>query len=59
MKKDRATYMNASQTKAMGEQDRDNPQYKPRTHQTCKELTGVSRPGKTAKDKAGSATLSA
>lgn len=39
----RATFMSAQQTKAMGEQAR--------THQNCKALTGVARPGKTAKDR--------
>ena len=40
----RANYMTEAQRKAMGIQ--------PRTHAICIRLTGVARPGKTAKDKA-------
>jgi hypothetical protein len=42
--KERAEFMTASQTKAMGKL--------PRTHQNCLEKTGVARPGKTAKERA-------
>lgn len=41
----RADYMNNTQKTAMGNL--------PRTHANCKDKTGVMRPGKTAKDKAG------
>ncbi len=44
MKKERAEYMNQTQKTAMGSL--------PRTHQNCKDRTGVARPGKTAKDRA-------
>ena len=40
----RAAYMTEAQKKAMG--------LHPRTHANCLKLTGVMRPGKTAKDKA-------
>lgn len=43
-KKQRADYMSESMKKAMGNT--------PRTHQECKRITGVMRPGKTAKDRA-------
>ena len=48
-KQTRATFMDAKQTKAMGNL--------PRTHQNCIAMTGVARPGKTAKDKAGRPSL--
>lgn len=40
-KKARKEFMSESQKKAMGDM--------PRTHQNCKDATGVMRPGKTAK----------
>lgn len=40
----RKDYMSASQKAAMGNL--------PRTHENCKNKTGVARPGKTAQDKA-------
>ena len=42
-KPERKTFMSETQTKAMGEL--------PRTHENCKAMTGVARPGKTAKDR--------
>jgi hypothetical protein len=41
----RKDYMTPTQKTAMGNL--------PRTHQNCIEKTGVARPGKTAKDRAG------
>lgn len=41
---DRADYMTAAQRSALGNMAR--------THQNCKDKTGVCRPGKTAKDRA-------
>lgn len=43
-KHNRADYMSSTQKEKMGNF--------PRTHQNCIKLTGVARPGKTAKDKA-------
>lgn len=40
---DRAEFMSAKQKAQMGDL--------PRTHQNCVEMTGVARPGKTAKDR--------
>jgi len=40
----RETFMNAADKKAMGNL--------PRTHENCRDKTGVARPGKTAQDKA-------
>jgi hypothetical protein len=45
MAKERKEYMTAAEKAAMGSL--------PRTHQNCIEKTGVARPGKTAKDRAG------
>jgi hypothetical protein len=45
MAKERKEYMTAAEKAAMGNL--------PRTHQNCIEKTGVARPGKTAKDRAG------
>ena len=44
--KQRADYMSQTMKTAMGTL--------PRTHQNCKDKTGVCRPGKTAKDRANS-----
>jgi hypothetical protein len=44
MKKDRKDFMTQVHKEKMGNF--------PRTHQNCIKLTGVARPGKTAKDKA-------
>lgn len=41
---DRSDYMTQSQKSSMGNL--------PRTHENCKDRTGVKRPGKTAQDKA-------
>ena len=43
--RDRKDYMTATQKKQM-------EGIKHRTHQNCKDATGVMRPGKTAKDRA-------
>ena len=40
----RADYMSESQKKAMGKL--------PRTHENCRDKTGVARPGKTAQERA-------
>lgn len=42
--KNRASYMSEKDKKAMGDA--------PRTHQNCRDKTGVNRPGKTACDRA-------
>jgi hypothetical protein len=44
MKKERKDFMSDKHKTAMGNM--------PRTHQNCKQATGVMRPGKTAKDRA-------
>lgn len=44
-KKERKEFMTNIQKDAMGKL--------PRTHRNCLEKTGVARPGKTAKDRAG------
>lgn len=41
---ERKYFMNQGWQSAMGN--------KPRTHKTCKDITGVQRPGKTARDRA-------
>lgn len=47
--KQRKDYMTGTQwDKMAGPSGNANP---PRTHKTCMELTGVSRPGKTRQDK--------
>lgn len=42
-KKDRKYYMSKAFQQTLGNQ--------PRTHENCKAVTGVQRPGKTAKDR--------
>ena len=44
----RSDYMKPAHQAAMGN--------KPRTHENCKALTGVMRPGKTAKDRSNRGT---
>ena len=53
-KKDRAFYMSPEQKRQMGFDAATGACKVARTHANCKELTGVARPGKTAKDRARS-----
>ena len=53
-KKSRAFYMNAKDKSIMGYDPETDTCAIARTHQNCRDMCGVARPGKTAKDRARS-----